>query len=97
MRWSLIIIASESPRLFSSRAVVSASSPDPALMTVYVLAVPGAQVAPHRREDLWIVVHDEKDGLVHAAAFGALGSAIGSVTRNSVRPGCDSTEISPSL
>ena len=34
IRWSLITIASASPRAFSSRIVASASSPDAALMTV---------------------------------------------------------------
>ena len=35
MRWSLMMIASESPRALSSRIVASASSPDAALTTVY--------------------------------------------------------------
>ena len=34
IRWSLITMASESPRALSSRIVASASSPDDALMTV---------------------------------------------------------------
>jgi hypothetical protein len=34
IRWSLITMASESPRAFSSRTVASASSPEVALMTV---------------------------------------------------------------
>ena len=95
MRWSLMSIASESPRLFSSRAVVERLLPRRRAHDRVLLPVPGAQVAPHRREHLRVVVHDQENGLVHDRP--SEPSAIGSVTRNSVRPGCDSTSISPSL
>ena len=62
-----------------------------------VLPVPGAEIATHSGEYLWIVVHDQEDGLVHDVPGALSVSASGRTTRNSVRPGCDSTEISPSL
>ena len=62
-----------------------------------VLPVPGAEIATHSGEHLRIVVHDEQDGLVHRVPPAPSISASGRATRNSVRPGSDSTEISPSL
>jgi hypothetical protein len=63
------------------------------------LAIAGAQVAADRGEHLRIVVDDEEDRLVHGFGFtdSLSRSAIGSVTRNSVRPGSESTSISASL
>jgi hypothetical protein len=60
-----------------------------------MLVIVGAQVAPDVRENLQIVVDHEKEGLVHAEPLAS--SATGSATRNSVRPGLDSTAMSPSL
>src|SRR5262249_33924371 len=62
-----------------------------------LVPVARAQIAPHRREHLRVVVHDEENGLVHAGLPGLAASSIGSVTRNSVRPGADTTSIDPSL
>ena len=61
------------------------------------LAIPPAQIAAHRRKHLRIVVNDQEDGLVHGCELTPFASAIGSDTRNSVRPGVDSTSISASL
>src|SRR5262249_6561311 len=62
-----------------------------------MLPISGAKVAPHRGKHLRIVVHDQENGLVHDLTPAASDSDIGSTTRNSVRPGRDSTVISPSL
>ena len=61
------------------------------------LPVPRAEIAAHRREHLRIVVDDEEDGLVHGRPPAPSASASGRETRNSVRPGRDSTSISASL
>ena len=62
-----------------------------------LLPIPAAEVAAHGRQHLRIVVDDEDDGLVHGWALRRVDPTAGSATRNSVRPGCDSTEMSPSL
>ena len=62
-----------------------------------VLAIAAAQVAAHRRQHLRVVVHHEKSGLVHECPVPAAAPAVGRNTRNSVRPGLDSTSISASL
>src|SRR6266516_2885646 len=62
-----------------------------------VLPVPRAEVAAHGGEYLRIVVHNQEDRLVHNCPPLPSNPASGRATRNSVRPGCDSTVISPSL
>ena len=93
IRWSLMTIASASPRLLSSLRGLERFRSGAGADDRVVLPVPRAQVASHRREHLRIVVDDEENRLVHALAPGSGSPSIGSVTRNSVRPGRESTSI----
>src|SRR5262249_8034511 len=61
------------------------------------LAITGPQIPAHGGEHLRVVVHDEEHRFVHDAASVLLTTTAGSTTRNSVRPGRDSTGTSPSL
>src|SRR4051794_11630655 len=61
------------------------------------LSIMRAQIAPHRREYLRVVVNGQEYGFVHGRSIGRTVSATGSETRNSVLPGAVSTSISASL
>src|SRR5262249_912999 len=64
------------------------------------VAVPGAKIAAHGRQDLRVIIDDEDRGFVQRgppSQPASAGTASGSSTRNSVLPGTDSKLISPSL
>src|SRR4030095_9196598 len=62
-----------------------------------VLPVTATKVATDGGKNLRIIVNGQDDGLVHSLAPEPSATTAGRATRNSVRPGRDSTLISPSL
>ena len=98
MRWSLITIASESPRLFSSRTVVerllAGAGADDRVVSRGTASA--GRAAPRRAPA-------DRRRRRGGRACSRLGLRArrprrsAATTRNSVRPGCDSTSISPSL